>query len=674
MLRKTIVAFEASSATRKDITDWSGVASSLKEMSAGRCFDKNTLEPSIIPTNYLQKSLFRLPIPKLEDTLKRYEACVEPLVPPAQFEKTKTLISEFGSGKGKAIHEELVKTDKANPHTSFISADWFDLYLRDRTPLPINYNPLLVARYDPTKLDGLTRSAYWIASSVRWYKMYRDNTLKPEVFYFGGPGHFSKKDWFSRAISWTPRSYAAKAMAIGSKFHAFPLDMSQYNNLFNSTRIPGVEVDVLKTNGFTPHIIVNYGSNQYKVTVADAAGNALPEAQIYARLKAIVEKNEPSPKTDVGLFTSLKRNEWASVRTSLLRNPTNQQSLQDIDNAMFVLDLDLDFTADFLSQPGNVSANRHMIVSDKNRWWDKSISVIVTKDGALGVNFEHSWGDGVAVLRYTLDCFNDSVNRSVPAGFGASEKPSEGVQKLGWALEESHHAIAEKAKRDLQSEINRMDYSVAMTNLLGRDNKLLKGDVKADPFMQMVMQLAWWRLNKSTVSTYESASTAAYLKGRTECIRTASKESQAFTVAFDQPNTSEDEKRKLLVLAAQTHTKRTQEAKMGGGVDRHLFALKKTSERRFNSIPELFEDPSYATFGANTISTSTLFSEALLGGGFGPVSTGYGVGYAVAPDMLQFNVSSWKGIGGPNHTADVYAGALLEAVEDVSKLLRPKQK
>eukprot|EP00744_Colponema_vietnamica_P008521 GILI01012145.1.p1 GENE.GILI01012145.1~~GILI01012145.1.p1 ORF type:complete len:687 (+),score=228.57 GILI01012145.1:52-2061(+) len=669
MLRKNTAAL---SSGKRVATEWSSVVPSLEGMATGKCFDSTTLSPSIIPTNYLQKSLFRLPIPKLEDTLKRYEAAVQPLVSPKQFEATKALINEFGSGKGKEINDELVRTDKANTHTSFISADWFDLYLRDRQALPINYNPSLVARYDANKRDGVTRAAYWIASSCRWYKMYRDNTLKPEVFYFGGPTHFSKQDWFSRSISWTPRSLAAKAMAIGSKFHAFPLDMSQYKNLFNSTRIPGVEVDTLKANGFTPYIIVNFGSNQYKVTVCDAAGNPFPEEQIYARLKAIVEKNEPAPKVDVGIFTSMKRNEWAAIRTSLERNPTNQASLQEIDNAMFVVNLDLDFTADFFTQEANVNTNRHFIVSNKNRWWDKSISVIITKDGATGVNFEHSWGDGVAVLRYTVDCFNDTSSRTVPANFAAAEKPTEGVNKLQWSLEPEHVAAAEKATKALQSEMNRMDYSVAMTKTLGRDHKLLKGEVKADPFMQMVMQLAWWRLNKSTVSTYESASTAAYLKGRTECIRSASMESQAFTLAFDDPKASEDEKRNLLVKAAKRHAKVTSEAKMGGGVDRHLFALKKTSERRFNTVPELFKDPSYATFGSNIISTSTLFSEALLGGGFGPVSPGYGIGYAVAPDMMQFNVSAWKGVGGPNHSAEDFAGALLEAVDDVSKLLKSK--
>lgn len=44
------------------------------------------------------------------------------------------------------------------------------------------------------------------------------------------------------------------------------------------------------------------------------------------------------------------------------------------------------------------------------RWFDKSFSLIVSKDGVAGLNFEHSWGDGVAVLRYFQDIYKDSIN------------------------------------------------------------------------------------------------------------------------------------------------------------------------------------------------------------------------------------------------------------------------
>ena len=45
------------------------------------------------------------------------------------------------------------------------------------------------------------------------------------------------------------------------------------------------------------------------------------------------------------------------------------------------------------------------------RWFDKSFTLIVTKNGHTAVNFEHSWGDGVAVLRYVIEILKDSSTR-----------------------------------------------------------------------------------------------------------------------------------------------------------------------------------------------------------------------------------------------------------------------
>jgi carnitine O-palmitoyltransferase 2 len=36
----------------------------------------------------------------------------------------------------------------------------------------------------------------------------------------------------------------------------------------------------------------------------------------------------------------------------------------------------------------------------KNRWFDKSFNLVVCPDGKAGINWEHSWGDGVAVLNF----------------------------------------------------------------------------------------------------------------------------------------------------------------------------------------------------------------------------------------------------------------------------------
>lgn len=42
------------------------------------------------------------------------------------------------------------------------------------------------------------------------------------------------------------------------------------------------------------------------------------------------------------------------------------------------------------------------------RWFDKSLSIIVQEDGLAAVNFEHSWGDGVAVLRFMEEIYKDT--------------------------------------------------------------------------------------------------------------------------------------------------------------------------------------------------------------------------------------------------------------------------
>lgn len=39
--------------------------------------------------------------------------------------------------------------------------------------------------------------------------------------------------------------------------------------------------------------------------------------------------------------------------------------------------------------------------------------MIVSKDGTAGVNFEHSWGDGVAVLRYFNEIFNETTKSPI---------------------------------------------------------------------------------------------------------------------------------------------------------------------------------------------------------------------------------------------------------------------
>lgn len=78
------------------------------------------------------------------------------------------------------------------------------------------------------------------------------------------------------------------------------------------------------------------------------------------------------------------------------------------------------------------------------------------------------------------------------------------------------------------------------------------------------MQIAYYRLYKSTVATYESCSTAAFKHGRTETIRSASSATKACSEAFEHSHPAgPEEMMSLIKTAAEYHSKLVKEAAMG---------------------------------------------------------------------------------------------------------------
>eukprot|EP00066_Takifugu_rubripes_P029936 XP_011619202.1 PREDICTED: carnitine O-palmitoyltransferase 2, mitochondrial-like [Takifugu rubripes] len=93
------------------------------------------LQQSLVPTMHYQKSLPRLPIPNLEDTMRRFLAAKRPLLSDHQFRTTEKIAQDFLNGVGRELHKELVAKDKINKHTSYISGPWLDIYLKNRKSL-----------------------------------------------------------------------------------------------------------------------------------------------------------------------------------------------------------------------------------------------------------------------------------------------------------------------------------------------------------------------------------------------------------------------------------------------------------------------------------------------------------------------------------------------------------
>uniref|UniRef100_F7F248 Carnitine O-palmitoyltransferase 2, mitochondrial n=2 Tax=Ornithorhynchus anatinus TaxID=9258 RepID=F7F248_ORNAN len=595
------------------------------------------LQRSPVPTLHYQQSLPRLPIPKLEDTMRRYLNAQKPLLDDSQFRNTEQLCKRFENGIGKELHEQLVLQDKQNKHTSYISGPWFDMYLAARDPVVLNFNPFISFNPDPKPEynDQLVRATNLTVSAVRFLKTLRAGLLEPEVFHLD-PAR-SDTDAFKRIIRWVPPSLSWYGAYL---LNAYPLDMSQYFRLFNSTRVPKPGRDELFTDETARHLLVLRRGNLYVFDVLDRDGNAVPAAEVGARLRSVLADGSPRPEFPLAYLTGEDRDVWAGLRRELL-NSGNAEALRAVDSAVFCLCLDDSPIRD------PVHLSHSMLHGDgTNRWFDKSFNLIVAADGQAAVNFEHAWGDGVAVLRFFNEVFGDSTRAPAVSPHEPLPAPADAaVRRLDFVLNDALRAGIAKARERFDAATGSLTVDFVQFHKGGK-GFLKKRKVSPDAVAQLAFQMAFLRQFGQTVATYESCSTAAFKHGRTETVRPASVHTKRCSEAFVGAPAGHDvaELRALVDQCSKYHTQLTKEAAMGQGFDRHLFALRYLAAAKGGSLPDFYRDPAYVQINHNILSTSTLTSPAVNLGGFAPVvPDGFGIGYGVHDDWIGCNVSSYPG-------------------------------
>nr|XP_046248578.1 carnitine O-palmitoyltransferase 2, mitochondrial [Scatophagus argus] len=620
------------------------------------------LHQSVVPSMHYQKSLPRLPIPKLEDTIRRYLAAQRPLLDDEQFRTTEKIAQDFQKGVGTQLHEELITQDKNNKHTSYISGPWFDMYLSARDSVVLNYNPFMSFNPDPKTgyNDQLVRATNIVCSAVRFMKTLRAGLLEPEVFHLN-PAK-SDTDSFKNFIRWVPSSlswYGAYMV------NAYPLDMSQYFRLFNSTRIPKRGRDELFTDEKGRHLLVMRKGNMYVFDIMDRDGNLVKPAEIQSHLKYILSDPTPAPAFPLGVLTSENRDVWAGLRDKLIA-AGNAEDLRIVDSALFCLCLDDESMRD------HIHISHNMLHGDGcNRWYDKSFSIILTKDGQGAINFEHSWGDGVAVLRFQNEIFKDTTEQPLvhPGSAAAAVDSASAVRRLQFKLDRELESGIKKAKQNFDSAVSKLTID-AMEFRKGGKELLKKNKLSPDAIAQLAFQMGFLRQYGQTAATYESCSTAAFKHGRTETIRPATIHTKRCSHAFVcQPDKHSVEQLKaMLNECSKYHGQLTKEAAMGQGFDRHLFALRYLAASKGQALDSLYTDPAYAAINHNILSTSTLTSPAVSLGGFAPVvPDGFGVGYGVHDDWIGCNVSSY-----PARNVHEFLQCVHKSLEDIFTVLEGK--
>eukprot|EP01130_Rhizamoeba_saxonica_P014700 TRINITY_DN643_c0_g1_i4.p1 TRINITY_DN643_c0_g1~~TRINITY_DN643_c0_g1_i4.p1 ORF type:complete len:713 (+),score=145.76 TRINITY_DN643_c0_g1_i4:39-2141(+) len=568
---------------------------------------------------YDNKELPRLPVPELRDTIDQYLEILTPLLSQEELENTRRVVEDFYVKDGPELHNLLVKL-QVQAKTSWLEGFWDSAYLEIRYPLPINVNPCFVFQDDPSPVrnDQVIRAAALTASSLWFIDNLRNGRLD-----------------FDRE-------------------RTNNLCMFQYTKLFGSTRIPYRGRDKLLTFHESKHITILARNHFYSFVVFDEDGGPLSQEELELCYDFILKDVENNPDPDlqnypISLLTTLPRDRWAKVYNKLMDFEINQVSFDKLASSLFVVCLDDS------APSGLESTSKVMLHSDgTNRWFDKSIQLIVCQNGKSGINMEHTGIDGHTSLRFATDIFNYSIRRRCDSpspyrnrieNLQDSDKPF--VERLNWELSVDLKKEIEKATLKYTQLVQTTDTKVLHFTAFGK-RFIVRNKISPDALVQVAFQLAYYGAYNEIGSTYESAMTKSFFHGRTETMRSVTEEMMDFLRLCSDSSSTAKEQKSSLKKAAKAHIKRLKRAKQGMGIDRHLFGLYSLSlhqQQKFGGyqIPEIFLDPAYAKMKHDILSTSNCGGYALSLFGFGPVvPNGFGIGYIIKDSCMHFNVTSFN--------------------------------
>ncbi|KMQ49014.1 hypothetical protein HL42_0021 [Trichophyton rubrum] len=573
-----------------------------------------------------EDSLPKLPVPTLEETGRRYLKSVHPLLSAEEYKKTEKAVSDFikPGGEGEVLQKRLIARSE-DPKTDNWLYEWWNqsAYLAYRDPVVPYVSYFYSYRDDRQRRDPAKRAAAITSSVLEFKRQVDDGSLEPE---------YLRKE---------------------------PMAMSSYQYMFNCCRIPAEGEDYAQqypAKG-NEHIIVMRKNQMFKVPTT-VNGQQLNTSEFQKQFETIIKKAERVPA--VGALTSANRDFWTAARKKLLAaSPANEEALKTIESSSFFVCLDD-------ASPVTLEERAHVYWhgDGANRWYDKPLNFVINENGTAGFLGEHSMMDGTPTHRLNdyvsqlifsnaLDYSNPSIRSNLPE-----------PQPINFELNPAILEDISTATRDFEALINKHELRVQAFQAYGK-GLIKKFKCSPDAYVQMLIQLAYFKMYGKNRPTYESASTRKYKLGRTETTRSVSDDSVAFCKAQADPSVSREELVKLFRAAVAAHSKYTAEASVGKGVDRHLFGLKKLI-RDGEEVPSLFKDPTYAYSGSWFLSTSQLSSEYFNGYGWSQViDEGFGIAYMINENSLQFNIVCKK-IG-----AERMSFYLNEAACEVRDMLMP---
>uniref|UniRef100_A0A8C6WWX9 Carnitine O-palmitoyltransferase 1, muscle isoform n=1 Tax=Neogobius melanostomus TaxID=47308 RepID=A0A8C6WWX9_9GOBI len=568
-----------------------------------------------------QASLPRLPVPSVEDTVQRYLESVRPLLDDDKYKEKETLANEFMDSQAAQLQRYLLL--KSWWSTNYVS-DWWEeyIYLRGRSPIMVNSNFYVM---DLLYITPTHRQAARAGNVVHAMLQYRRKLERGEH---------------------------APLRALGT----VPMCSTQMERMFNTTRLPGIETDVVQHLNDRKHLVVYHRGRFFMLWLYTGGRHLLPselEMQ-FQRILSDTSKHQPG-ELKLASLTAGNRVPWARARQQFFGNGVNKVSLDAVESAAFFLALDDEPQGYDPSKERSLDSYAKSLLHGKcyDRWFDKSFTLISYPNGKMGVNTEHSWADAPIIghmWEYVLatDCFHlgyteeghckGDVNKGLPF-----------PTRLKWDLSKECQDVTEASYLLAKQIADDVDFYGCLFNDFGK-GLIKKCRTSPDAFIQMALQLAQFRDQKVFCLTYESSMTRMFRDGRTETVRSCTAEAVAFVRAMEDPTATVTVRLGLFKKAAEKHQHMYRLAMTGAGIDRHLFCLYIVSKyygvnspflKQVLSEPWKLSTSQTPQQQLNLVDINKFPKYVSAGGGFGPVADdGYGVSYIiVGENLVTFHIS-----------------------------------
>ncbi|XP_003974549.2 carnitine O-acetyltransferase [Takifugu rubripes] len=581
-----------------------------------------------------QEGLPKLPVPPLKQTCEGYLAALEPIVSAEELDHTRQLVGEFlNGGVGERLQKGLER--RARKTENWLSEWWMQsAYLDCRMPVAVYTSPgVVLPRMHFQDRQGQMRFAAKLIAGVLDFKKKIDSETLP-VEYLSGK----------------------------------PLCMDQYYQILSSCRIPGPKRDTVVNYAIgkisSTHITVVHNFQFFVLDVYNSDGTPLTVDQLHMQLEKIWNSSLQTNKEPIGILTSQHRNTWGKAYNNLIKDKTNKESVRAIQKSIFTVCLDAPMprVSDEKYQSRVAAQMLHgggARWNSGNRWFDKTLQFIVGEDGTCGLVYEHAPAEGPPIV-FLIDYVVKYMQRIEMVR--SPMVPLAMPQKLRFNITPEVKRDIEKAKQNMNIMVHDLDVKVLMFSHFGK-NVPKKHQLSPDAFVQMALQLAYYRMYDTCCSTYESASLRMFKYGRTDVIRVTTVDSLNFVQAMQDPAKQPSERVLLLQKATQTHKNNTYNAIHGQAVDRHLLGLKMLSIEDLTSMPEIFMDTSFAVAQHYNLSTSQVGSKTDCVMCFGPmVPDGYGVCYNPMEEHINVAITAFNSCEETNAArfAQAVEGALLD--------------